>query len=166
MMDAEAFALTRNVQLKQLVESVPRAGVDIAQANWILESLDEDSPTTYLAAVILLLKTAVPEAVAAACSYMTDRAALLAFAKHAADTNNSQALLFFNRTAHSTPSRLTSPDYSQGAGTTAHGGVLPMSPAVEIQVFDNGGICTEVLSYPEEEAEEVVVKVQTGFQTD
>ena len=166
MMDAEAFALTRNVQLKQLVESVPRAGVDIAQANWILESLVEDSPTPYLAAVILLLKTAVPEAVAAACSHMTDRTALLAFARHAAETNNSQALLFFDRTAHTTPSRLTSPDYSQGAGTTAHGGVLLMSPVVENQVFDNGGICLEVLSYPEEEAEEVVEKVQTGFQTD
>ena len=107
MMDAEAFALTRNVQLKQLVESVPRAGVDIAQANWILESLVEDSPAPYLAAVILLLKTAVPEAVAAACSHMTDRTALLAFARHAAETNNSQALLFFDRTAHSTPSRLS-----------------------------------------------------------
>ena len=104
-MDAEAFALTRNVQLKQLVESFPRAGFDTEQAKWILESLDEDSPTTYLAAVILLLKTAAPDAVAAACSYMTDSAALLAFARHAANTNNSQAILISNRTAPSPPSR-------------------------------------------------------------
>jgi len=164
-MDAEAFALTRNIQLKQLDESFPRAGVDTEQAKWILESLNEDSPSSYLAAVILLLKAA-PDAVAAACSNMTDSAALLAFARHAANTNNSQAILISNRTAPSPPSRLTSPDYSQGAGATAHGGVLPMSPAVENQVFDNGGICTEILSYPEEEAEEVAEKVQTGFETD
>ena len=104
-MDAEAFALARNVQLTQLVKSFPHAGVDTAQAKWIFESIDDDSTTPYLAAVILLLKTAAPDAVAAACSNMTDRAALLAFAKHAADTNNSQALLFFNRTAPSTPAQ-------------------------------------------------------------
>ena len=41
-----------------------------------------------------------------------------------------------------------------------------MSPVVEIQAFDNGGICTSVLSFPEDEAEEVEEKVKTGFQTD
>jgi len=102
-MDAEAFALARNVQLKQLVNSFPHAGVDTAQAKWILESIDDDSATPYLAAVILLLKTAAPDAVAAACSNMTDRAALLAFARHTADTNNRQALLFFNSNAAPNP---------------------------------------------------------------
>ena len=71
-MDAEAFALARNVQLKQLVNSFPHAGVDTAQSKWISESIDDDSTTP---------------------------SALLAFARQTADTNNRQALLFFNRTA-------------------------------------------------------------------
>ena len=129
-MDAEAFTLARNVQLRQLVNSFPHAGVDIAQAKGILESIDDDSTTPYLAAVILLLRTAAQDAVAAACSNMTDRAALLAFARHTADTNNRQALLFFNSNAPSTPTQLQSLDYSQGTAATAHGGVVPMSTVV------------------------------------
>jgi hypothetical protein len=103
MMDAEVFALARNTQLKQLASSLPQVGVDTAPAKWIYESINEQSSMPYLAAVILLLQTAAQDAVAAACSNMTDPAELLAYARQTADTNNHQAFLFSNKTAPSTP---------------------------------------------------------------
>jgi hypothetical protein len=166
MMDAEAFTLARNAQLKQLTTSLPQVGVDTAQANWIFESINEKSLMPYLAAVILLLKTAAQDAVAAACSNMTAPADLFAFARQTADTNNHQALLFSNKIAPPTPTLCLTPDYSQGPAAIAHGEVAPMTPVVEIQTFDNGGICTSTLSYSEVEAEEGEERIKTGFQTD
>jgi hypothetical protein len=146
----------RNVQLKQLATHFTQVGVDTTQSKWISDSINEHSSMPYLAAVILLLPSAAQDAVAAACNSTTSPADLLALAKQTADTNNQQALLIFNQTAPSTPTPCLSPDYSQGPAASAHGAVVPMTPGVELQKFDNGGICTSTLSYPEEEAEEVV----------
>jgi hypothetical protein len=166
MMDAEAFALARNTQLKQLATSLPQVGVDTTQAKWISDSINEHSSMPYLAAVILLLQTAAQDAVTAACNSTTSPADLLALAKQTADTNNQQALLIFNQTAPSTPAPCLTPDYSQGPAASAHGAVVPMTPVVEIQKFDNGGICTSTLSYPRGRGRGGGGEVKTGFQTD
>jgi hypothetical protein len=131
-----------------------------------MDSINEESSLPFLAAVILLLPSAGQTAVAAACNHTSDPADLLALARQTANTNYQQALLFFNQSAPSTPTQPgPASDSLQGAASAAHGAVVPMSPGPE-KVYDNGGICTSPLSYPEDDAEVVVEKPKTGFQTD
>ena len=167
MMDAEVFSLARNTQHRQLAIRFPQMGVDTTQAKWIVDSINEHSSMPFLAAVILMLPSACQAAVAAACNHASDPAELLALARHSAETNHQQAVLFSNQPAISpTAPPQNTPGYSAGSGATGHAGVLPMSPPVEIQQCGNGGILSSDLAYPESEAEVVDEKPKVGFSTD
>jgi hypothetical protein len=81
MMDAEAFALARNTQHRQLAIRFPQMGVDTTQAKWIVDSINEHFSMLFLAAVILMLPSACQAAVAAACNHASDPAELLVISK-------------------------------------------------------------------------------------
>jgi hypothetical protein len=99
MMDAEAFAYSRNSQLKTFATCFTRVGYDATQAKLIESCIREDSSPPFLAAIILSLPTASQLAMAAACDNESTQAVLLEYARQTASSNRTQASLLSDQPA-------------------------------------------------------------------